>query len=816
MYDVKQFMPSLYAMALLSIAGFSFAADSTTLLWAIGTLAIIFNAWLVWSQRFRPMPRFLSNVITIVAGIYVIHEVFTTAGTHVLIIASGEFLMLLQVVKLWEQRANRDYAMVLVLSLLLMVAAAISTSSLIFGIMLAVFLFLAFYCCLLFHLKVEADAAKAAIAVPERKISPAILKQDQRHFSKSMRRMTVIISAISIFVAVVVFIVFPRDVGANLLGPEQFKATQSLVGFTDEVSFQSFARIQQQQAIVAYVKLTHNDVPVRGGSLLLRGITLDSYLGKQGAWRWVRWPRNDSRDERFRIMPGMGDEPIKEPKTTLYRHELTHEYPKTTLGHRGVPLPADRWKQDITLLPTGTNVLFSLAGPISMQSQQPISFNFSSRDGDMWTNDENSRDHPATAVTYQVLASGSLGADPPLAVSGTDPRETDGPIPKEIRDYALRQDVSGADARGSLALQRYERYKQNHAPAAISGAQLPDFPDIGPDESVAAADDLDEQIAGNIERHLKNNFAYTLDLTDVKTIEGRDPLAAFLYDFKKGHCEYFAGAMTLMCQSLGMKARMCAGFRCDEYNATPGADYFIVRQSHAHVWVEVFTKNGWKTFDPTSDRDSIEQARKAGFWQTVKHFFNFLEFGYGKSVIAYTNDDRTNLVQRAETAMIRATVHSTRRFDRIRRHGFVRWFGTTWVGQMSESILDLAIALLAVICVGFLLHFAWRRWSLGRRAARIGLNSLPADEQQRLARQLEFYDELLRLLARRRISRLPHQTPLEFSQSLLFLPAGAYETIGRLTSLFYKIRYGGAVLSHARQKNLATVIQKLTGELEGR
>ena len=120
---------------------------------------------------------------------------------------------------------------------------------------------------------------------------------------------------------------------------------------------------------------------------------------------------------------------------------------------------------------------------------------------------------------------------------------------------------------------------------------------------------------------------------------------------------------------------MCAGFRCDEYNATPGADYFIVRQSHAHVWVEVFTRNGWKTFDPTSDRDAIEQASQAGLWQKVKHFFNFLEFGYGKSVIAYTNDDRSNLMQRAETAVVRAMVKSSRRLDRIRRHGFMRWLG---------------------------------------------------------------------------------------------------------------------------------------------
>ncbi|HWE03399.1 MAG TPA: DUF3488 and transglutaminase-like domain-containing protein [Tepidisphaeraceae bacterium] len=788
------------------------------MLWAVGTLAVTLNGWLVWSDRFRPLPRFISNMITIASGLYVIHEVLTTVGTPVLVLSSGEFLMLLQVVKLWEQRGNRDYTTILVLSLLLMVAAAISTPSLIFGLLMAVFLFLSLYCCMLFHLKMEADIAKEAIAIPARKISPAILRQDQRHFTRSMWRLTAVVSAVAIFFAVAVFILFPRSIGANMLGPVQFKPTQSLVGFTDEVSFQSFARIQQQQAIVAYVKLSHNGLPVRGGTLLLRGVTLDTYTGERGGYRWTRWPRGTVADDhRNLVLPGMGDEPAKEPKATLFRRELTREFSSTVLGHRNAPPPDDKWTQDITLLPTGTDVMFAMAGPYSVQSQQPISFNYSSRDGGMWTNGPPERDRPATAMAYQVLSSDSLGADPPLAVSGTNPREIDGPIPKEIRDYALRADVSGVDARGSLAVQRYERYKQSHPRAAQPAGDFePEFPGFEADSTPAAADDLDEQIAFNIERHLKSNFGYTLDLTDVKRIEGRDPLAAFLYDFKKGHCEYFAGAMTLMCQSLGMKARMCAGFRCDEYNSTPGADYFIVRQSHAHVWVEVFTKDGWKTFDPTADSDAVEQARKAGVWQKVKHFFNFLEFGYGKSVIAYTNDDRSNLVQRAESSMIRATVRSTRRFERIRRYGLIRWLGTTWFNRISSSALKPALALLAIICAGFFGHFVLKKYRLARRAARIGIDTLPQQEQLRLARQLEFYDELLRLLARRRIARRPHQTPLEFSQSLIFLPAGAFETIGRLTALFYKVRYGQAVLSPARRRNLAAVIEKLSGDLEAR
>jgi hypothetical protein len=62
-------------------------------------------------------------------------------------------------------------------------------------------------------------------------------------------------------------------------------------------------------------------------------------------------------------------------------------------------------------------------------------------------------------------------------------------------------------------------------------------------------------------RHLRSAFTYTLDLTDAAKLKrDEDPMVAFLYDLKRGHCEYFAGAMTLMCQSLGMHERVVIGF----------------------------------------------------------------------------------------------------------------------------------------------------------------------------------------------------------------------------------------------------------------
>src|SRR5262249_244862 len=145
-------------------------------------------------------------------------------------------------------------------------------------------------------------------------------------------------------------------------------------------------------------------------------------------------------------------------------------------------------------------------------------------------------------------------------------------VDPKIRQFAQNPDVSGSDEQGPLARRR------------------------NPLDGVS---DLDESIARNIERYLQQNFSYSLDLTEARrlTQHQEQPIVAFLYDFKRGHCEYFAGAMTLLCQSLGMDARMVVGFKCDEYNSFNNT--YIVRQSHAHAWVEVKTPRGWISFDPT-------------------------------------------------------------------------------------------------------------------------------------------------------------------------------------------------------------------------
>jgi len=80
-----------------------------------------------------------------------------------------------------------------------------------------------------------------------------------------------------------------------------------------------------------------------------------------------------------------------------------------------------------------------------------------------------------------------------------------------------------------------------------------------------------------------------------------DQLAWFLFYAKRGYCTYFAFAMTLMLRSLGIPARVAAGFLVDPSSSV--FNYYAIRADMAHAWVEVlFPGYGWIEFDPTTDR----------------------------------------------------------------------------------------------------------------------------------------------------------------------------------------------------------------------
>jgi protein-glutamine gamma-glutamyltransferase len=285
-----------------------------------------------------------------------------------------------------------------------------------------------------------------------------------------------------------------------------------------------------------------------------------------------------------------------------------------------------------------------------------------------------------------------------------------------------------------------------------------------------------------IETYLRTRFAYTLNLSGKP---GQDPLAHFLFETRAGHCEYFASAMAIMLRTLGIPSREVNGFLPGEYNDL-GGDY-IVRASDAHSWVEVyFPGNGWQVFDPTPS--SIEGGN--GFLTRLGLYIDWMQITWNEWVIGYDFAHQVTLAQNLQRGSKNWGESARAWFDRKQQDGR-RWL-KSW--QLEHGSLGY---LLPVVLVLLLLALRYNvpaevirrmRLFLRIRAAR------PGQSDPQLASRL--YAELLRMLARRGLSRTETQTPFEFAAAVN-APQLA-PTVQEFTQLYVQARFGGAPCNTTR------------------
>jgi transglutaminase-like putative cysteine protease len=73
----------------------------------------------------------------------------------------------------------------------------------------------------------------------------------------------------------------------------------------------------------------------------------------------------------------------------------------------------------------------------------------------------------------------------------------------------------------------------------------------------------------------------------------------FLFDTKRGFCGHYASAFAALMRAAGIPARVVTGYQGGTLN--PYGDYWILRQSDAHAWTEVWIDGrGWTRIDPTA------------------------------------------------------------------------------------------------------------------------------------------------------------------------------------------------------------------------
>lgn len=301
-----------------------------------------------------------------------------------------------------------------------------------------------------------------------------------------------------------------------------------------------------------------------------------------------------------------------------------------------------------------------------------------------------------------------------------------------------------------------------------------------------AATDMERARA--IERHLRKDYSYTLELPDR---ELTDPLANFLFTRRKGHCEYFASAMAVMLRSLGVPARMATGFQSGIYN--PLTELWLVRSSDAHTWVEVWLPgHGWTTFDPTppdlsahafslSTRLSLYIDAASTFWQ--------------EWVVSYDPSRQGTLADKLEQGAGRLGI---------------RWFDSLtgvparWDVWVTDWLRRFGLKVLLVLMIG-----SWL-WFFGPPIVRLMRMKRRVERARRghasVADATLLYQRMLHILKRHGYHKPSWFTPAEFAASLPSTALGS--TVGNFTTAYNALRFGGHIEAAPRLSALLDELER--------
>jgi transglutaminase-like putative cysteine protease len=273
-----------------------------------------------------------------------------------------------------------------------------------------------------------------------------------------------------------------------------------------------------------------------------------------------------------------------------------------------------------------------------------------------------------------------------------------------------------------------------------------------------------------IENYLRTSYGYTTDLLSSPV---KDPLAHFLFERRKGHCEYFASAMAVMLRAVHIPSRVVTGFQSGVFNPMTG--WHVVRTSDAHSWVEAYLPGiGWKTFDPTPPSST---AAAGGFWSQWALYLDAADMFWQQWVMNYDLDHQLVLASRVEQSSRALNGNWLQAFTR-RVRSFTR---REWDSAKPYAVTGLV--LVALIAAGVLCGpRCWRALVAGLHVRRLRRGEIAASDAAVL------YGRMLHILRRRGYDKPGWLTPAEFARILP--PSPASTVVDNITSLYNELRYG--------------------------
>ncbi|MBF0395370.1 MAG: DUF3488 domain-containing transglutaminase family protein [Desulfobacterales bacterium] len=266
--------------------------------------------------------------------------------------------------------------------------------------------------------------------------------------------------------------------------------------------------------------------------------------------------------------------------------------------------------------------------------------------------------------------------------------------------------------------------------------------------------DKEELIYKALNYFKKNEFAYTLSPPRLDKINVIDD---FLFRTKKGYCEHFAASFALLMRASGIPSRVVIGYQGAEFN--PIGNYYIIRQSDAHAWVEVWLdKKGWVRIDPTSvvaperlvdNLDSLNIAKRGNRFSS---FSRYVEFGWD------TINSRWN-----QWIMDYTSLEQSRIFS--------------FLGIKINSIKGILRSIFVFISLTFCVLLPVTIGYLYKQQVKIDIVKL-------------YYDKFCEKLYKAGIERLPNQGPLDYYNKIILLKPGLKPKAEEIINLYIALNYG--------------------------
>jgi hypothetical protein len=539
---------------------------------ALAGFGALITSW--WWEPPRIKIEKFAWVWTVASVFALAYSVLTAIVTGDFLGVGAQFLTWLIVAKAFNRRAARDWQQMYLLAFLMLVAGSVINPDLTYGLCFLGFVITSTWALTLFHLRREMEdnlLVKHAADRASERVEVQRILDSRRIVGGRFLLGTGLLSFGVFLAAAAIFLALPR-VGIGFFLKSRGGLT--LAGFSDGVKLGGHGVIKSDPTVVMRVEIAAQYGSRSAPQIHWRGVAFDRY--ENGQWkRSLGAPKTDVRTQETQ---------------TVDRRYLMWEQARFA-GWSETLENVDRLvKQTILLDPLDSDVLFGAGKPKLVEYPHVAR----RRPPLLERNDEMRLVHGST-LQYTVY---SVLAPPPveqLQAAATSP------LPKGYEVY-LQLDTAITPRTRALALEITRGYSNNY------------------DKALA------------IQNWLKTNTSYTLQLEDPK---GQEPVDHFLFDRKKGHCEYYASAFAILARINGIPVRQVNGFLGGEWNEYQG--YVAVRAGDAHSWDEVyFPGSGWVTFDPTPSGSGESLGRGGSGWRArLGRIIDALRFQWSKWVIEY-------------------------------------------------------------------------------------------------------------------------------------------------------------------------------------